>query len=352
MTTNRPRCQLWLGMTCLGLVASLALAACGSSGSSTSSEASTGGSSSSSAGGNSPMLVTINKLGTLAYFIDLAHGFESKSSDLGAQSRAVDVELESEKAITELQNAISSGAEGIAIDVPDQKLGPRVMEIARQANVPLLATNDTIENSEGEEAPFVGYDNTNMGEQVGQSAAEQLNEKGWVKEGKDVGILSVEVQTLSVCQDRNVAATKAVLSEVPGTEESDVIHVPYDGSPEDALKAVPPVITAHPEVERWVVYACNDEGVSGALHALEQAGVSTADEIGVGLGANIACEEWKLGRPTGFTSALWLNGEDVGATSAEELYKAATEGAEIPKKKFAPVQIVTAKNYKQVGVKC
>jgi len=101
-----------------------------------------------------------------------------------------------------------------------------------------------------------------------------------------------------------------------------------------------------------VVYACNDEGVSGALHALDQAGVPTTDVIGVGLGANIACEEWKLGRKTGFTSALWLNGEDVGGTAAEELYKAATEEVEIPKKEYAPVQIVTPQDYKKVGVKC
>lgn len=347
MSTASLGCR-WRGLVFVAaaMLAALALSACGSSSESGSS------SGSDSDSGSKPLLVSINKLGTLQYFIEQAEGFKTKAKELGAEARTADVELDSEKAVTEVQNAISSGAAGIAITVPDQELGPRVIELARQANVPLIAADDTIEDQEGKEAPFIGYDDTKMGQLVGGSAAEYLNEEGWVKEGDDVGILSVEVQTLSVCQDRTEAATEVMLDEVQGLKSSDVIHVPYDGSTEDALKAVPPVLTAHPEVEKWVIYACNDEGVAGALRALEQDGTPTSSVIGVGLGATTACEDWKAGRKTGFRAALWLNGHDVGEAAAEELYKAATESASIPASTYAPVQMVTAQTYKKAGVTC
>jgi L-arabinose transport system substrate-binding protein len=335
------------------LLAATALAACGSDDSDSSSA---GGDTTTSGnggdGGDKPLLVTINKLGTTGYMIDLADGFEEKAAEVGAEARVIDVELDSEKTITELQNAIASGAAGIAITVPDQKLGPRVIELAEQAGVPLIATNDTIEDQAGQPAPFVGYDNAEMGRLVGEEAAKQLNTAGWVADGDKVGLLSIEVQTLSVCQDRTDASTEVLLSDVKGLEESNVEHVPYDGTSESALKSVPGVVTANPDIDHWVIYACSDDGVAGALRALEQAGVPAENTIGVGLGGYVACDEWKSGRTTGFTAALWLDGADVGGTAVEELYAAATEDAPLPESVFAPTEIVTPENYEAAGIKC
>jgi L-arabinose transport system substrate-binding protein len=348
--SSRPRAIAVTG--CLAVVAALVLSACGSSSSSTSSGSTSSSASSDGGGGESPLLVSITKLGTTGYIIDQNKGFEKEAKQLGAESRTVNVELDSEKAISEVQNAITSGAAGIAIAVPDQKIGPRVAALAEAADVPLIATDDTIETQSGEPVPFVGYDNAEMGRLVGESAAEQVNEAGWVKEGANVGVLSVEVQTLSVCQERTDEATNVVLKEVPGLEKSSIYHVPYDGSSEAALKAAPGVITAHPEVEDWVIYSCSDDGVAGALRAVEQAGAGPENIIGVGLGAYIACEEWNAGRKTGFTSALWLDGEDVGGTSAKELYQSATSGKELPKTVYAPTEMVTPATYKAAGVTC
>lgn len=302
--------------------------------------------------GDRPLLVSINKLGTSDYFIDLGNGFEKRAEELGADSRVIDVDLDSDLTLTEMRNAISSGAGGVAITVPDQKLGPAVSEIAAQNDVPLVATNDTIDDQDGAAVPFIGYDNREMGLSVGEDAAKRLNEAGWVEAGDEVGVLSVEVQTLSVCQDRTDASTEVMLDQVAGLEESDVRHVPYDGATESALQAVPGTLTANPNVERWVVYACNDEGVAGALRALEQAGVPAENVIAVGLGAYLACAEWSAGRAGGFSAALFLDGADVGAMAAEALYAAATDDAELPESDFAPIEIVTPQNYEQAGVKC
>jgi L-arabinose transport system substrate-binding protein len=334
-----------LTMACLATAASLALAACGD-------DSSSGGGSADSGSGEQPLLVTINKLGTTGYMIDLARGFRAQAAESDVRSREINVELDSERTLTELRSAIASGARGIAITVPDQKLGPAVIRIAEQAGVPLVATNDTIDDADGRAAPFIGFDNARMGELVGADAARRLNEAGWVEDGRSVGVLSVEVQTLSVCQDRTDAATEQMLANVPGLERGDIFHVPYDGSSDAALRAVPGGITAHPDVDHWVVYACSDDGVTGALRALGQADVSTDDIIGVGLGAYLACPEWKSGRETGLKSALYLDGADVGGMAVRALKTAVEEGTPLPANEFAPVEMVDPDTYRAAGLKC
>lgn len=344
MKVNRSgRRSLAAGVACLATV--LALGACGSD------DASDGSTNAGNSGGEQPLLVSINKLGTTGYMIDLARGFRAQAADSDVRARTINVELDSDRTLTELRSAIASGARGIAITVPDQKLGPAVVKIAEQAGVPLVATNDTIEDQDGRPVPFIGFDNARMGELVGADAARRLNEAGWVEDGRSVGVLSVEVQTLSVCQDRTDAATEQMLENVDGLDRSDIFHVPYDGSSDAALRAVPGVITAHPDVDHWVVYACSDDGVTGALRALSQADVSTDDIIGVGLGAYLACPEWKSGRETGMKSALYLDGADVGAMAVRALAEAAG-GSPLAENEFAPVEMVDPDSYREAGLKC
>ena len=102
-----------------------------------------------------------------------------------------------------MNDAISAGAKGIAITVPDQTIGPAIAKAAKDAGVVLIATDDGIKDEAGNPVPFVGFDGKDMGKKVGEAAAKLLTDSGWLKDtAKKVGVLSVEVQTLSVCNDR------------------------------------------------------------------------------------------------------------------------------------------------------
>jgi L-arabinose transport system substrate-binding protein len=299
-----------------------------------------------------PQLVAIYKSGTQQYFIDQANGFKSKAADLGADAKVVNVELDANRAINEVNNAIAGGANGVAITVPDQKIGPAVSQAAQTAKIPLIATDDSIKDAEGNPVPFVGFDGTDMGTKVGQEAATLLNQSGWLQDGsKTVGILSVEVQTLSVCNDRTDAAKQQVQS-MAGVTPDQIIPVPYTGETDNALQSAGPVVTAHPDVTNWVVFACNDEGVKGTLRALDAAGVTPDNIIGVGLGAYEACPEWKAGIPTGFKAALYISGTDVGQAAAQTLVDNITKGVPLPPKTVAKTTMVDPTNYSESGLKC
>jgi L-arabinose transport system substrate-binding protein len=209
----------------------------------------------------------------------------------------------------------------------------------------LIATDDPLVDEAGKPVPFAGFDGVAMGNKVGEKAAELLTASGWLA-GTDYGILSTEVQTLSVCNDRTTAAKEKLAAA--GASADAVKVVAYDGTTDAALTAAGPVITANPGINKWVVVACNDEGVLGTTNALKNAGIAPADVIAVGLGAYEACRPWKEGIDSGFKAALYLSGVDVGDAAARALINAIENGQPLPEKTVANTTIVDPTTYADI----
>ncbi|MEO0563404.1 MAG: substrate-binding domain-containing protein, partial [Chloroflexota bacterium] len=296
--------------------------------------------------GEEPLFVAINKSADQQYFIDLQTSFAAEVEARGGRALTFDARLDPNLGISLVEDAISAGAVGIAITVPDQTIGPAISLAAADAGVTLIATDDSIVDADGNPVPFVGFNGTDMGTSVGTAAAELLGESAWLEDDSlNVGVLSVEVQTLSVCNDRTDAEKSVVLEA--GVAEDNIFAVPYTGEALSAQDAAGPIITANPDVTNWIVFGCNDEGVLGTLNALATAGVSPDNIIGVGLGAYEACKSWAADADNGFDAALFISGLDVGATAAGVLFDAAG-GAELPAETFAPTSIVDSANYVDV----
>jgi L-arabinose transport system substrate-binding protein len=294
-----------------------------------------------------PLFVIINKSADQQYFIDLQTSFVDTAAGLGADSKKFDAKLDPNLGVSLVNDAISAGAKGIAITVPDQTIGPAIAKAAKDAGVILIATDDGILDEAGNPVPFVGFDGKDMGKKVGEAAAKLLTDSGWLKDSaKKVGVLSVEVQTLSVCNDRTDNEKAAVIAA--GVPEAQIFPVPYTGEALSSQDAAGPVITAHPEITNWIVFGCNDEGALGALNALATAGVKTDDVIGVGLGAYEACKFWAAGQPSGFKAGLFISGLDVGATAATVLYDAVVNGKAPAANSYAPTSIVDASNFSTI----
>jgi L-arabinose transport system substrate-binding protein len=296
---------------------------------------------------DAPLFVAINKSADQQYFIDQQNAFTAKIEELGGRALTFDARLDPNLGISLVEDAISAGAVGIAITVPDQTIGPAIALAAEEAGVVLIATDDAITDANGDPIPFVGFNGTDMGTSVGDAAAELLTESDWLNDDSlKVGVLSVEVQTLSVCNDRTDAEKAQIMAA--GVPEENIFPVPYTGEALSAQDAAGPVITANPDVTNWVVFGCNDEGVLGTLNALATAGVDNGNIIGVGLGAYEACRPWAAEQDSGFKAGLFISGLDVGDTAATVLYDAAINGIEPPAETFAPTSIVTAENFTEV----
>ena len=247
------------------------------------------------------------------------------ATELGVDSKKFDAKLDPNLGVSLVNDAISAGAKGIAITVPDQTIGPAIAKAAKDAGVVLIATDDSIVDEAGNPVPFVGFDGKDMGKKVGEAAAKLLTDSGWLNDAaKKVGVLSVEVQTLSVCNDRTDNEKAAIIAA--GVPEAKVFPVPYTGETLSAQDAAGPIITAHPDVTNWIVFGCNDEGVLGTLNALATAGVKPENIIGVGLGAYEACKPWAAGQDTGFKAALFISGSGCRRDRCPVLYDAVVNG--------------------------
>ena len=168
----------------------------------------------------------------------------------------------------------------------------------------------------------------------------------------DTVVLSVEVQGLSVCMDRNINANDVLAGRL-GVAEDGNVHIPYDpGNLDVALSAVSQTIIGLPQYNKFLIHACNDDGVLGAVRALEQAGVPTDDMIGVGINGQLACEEFRKPVQTGLRASVYVDSAVHGSSAVELLHANLTEGAELPARTIIDGLIITRDDTKGVPTAC
>jgi L-arabinose transport system substrate-binding protein len=330
------------------IAASMVLASCSAVSSGKSDGASDNGRSAKESG--EITIAYLQKQGDQQYFVDEAQGAKDMAEKLGDVTvKVIDLGTDANKAISELNAVIAQGVDGIAIVVPDQQIGPQVIDAAEQAGIPLVASDDAIESGEGEPAPFVGFNGRMMGEEVGKKAGELFKQAGWKLE--DTAVIEAWKQDLQTCSDR-VAGAEDAFKEATGGKLPKQIKLGTDNSATDALNKAGAALTANQDVKHWLVWGCNDENETGVVTALQNGGVEAADIIGVGLGAYLTCKDWKAGQKTGNKAALYIGGPAVGGSAVKVLVEAIRSGSPLPPETIADTQIVDATNWERSGLVC
>ena len=291
----------------------------------------------------------LQKQGDQQYFVDEADGAKAAAAELGdVEIKVVDLGTDSNKAISELDSVIAQKVDGIIVVVPDQQIGPQVIEAAKAAGIPIMASDDVISDASGAEAPFSGFDGTSMGNLVGGEAARLYTEAGWT--AADTRILSAYKQDLSACNQRVTGASDAFNKAV--SDAPEVVGIGTDNSATDAQNKAGAIITANAGVKNWVVWGCNDESVTGVVTALQNSGVAADNIIGVGLGAYLTCKDWAAGQDTGNKAALFISGAEVGRAAVTSMVGLLRDGTKLPPVSIANTEIVNADNWEAKGVVC
>ncbi|MGC0316272.1 substrate-binding domain-containing protein [Kitasatospora acidiphila] len=347
MTTvhNRPRPAL----AAFGLLVSLGLAAC-----STGQQSGGPGGDTAKVAGKISMTY-LQKQGDQQYFVGEAAGAKAKAAELGVDLKVVNLGSDANQTVSDVQAAIAQKSNGLIIVVPDPSVGPQVVQIAKDDKVALLTSDDQIcttgpnpaNCAKSDLVPRIGFSGQQMGQQVGERAAEEFKKAGW--SAADTRTISAWQQDVTVCGDRVKAAKDAFGQSVPGVQNIDVAT---DNTPTGAQDKVAATLTANPGVKHWVIWGCNDENVQGGITAMQNAGISADNMIGVGLGAYLACKDWGSGKPSGMKAALYINGGDVGALAVQTMYDKLRNGKDFPQEAFAKTTMVDASNWQSTGVQC
>jgi len=331
-----------VGTAAAGIAASLALAGCSNGKAAASS---TGAAAAPKSG--QITIAYLQKQGDQQYFIDEANGAKAEAAKLGdVKIVTVDLGTDSNQAISAMSTEVGQQVDGIAIVVPDQKIGPQVIDSA--GAIPLVASDDPISNGSGQPAPFVGFDSVQMGTSVGTEAGKLFKQYGW--SAADTRILAAYQQDLSDCQQREQGEEAGFAAAADASPQ--IVKIGTDNSVVDAQNKTGAAITANPGVKHWVVWGCNDESETGAVTALQNSGVAPANIDGVGLGAYLTCKDWAAKKDSGNKAALFIDGRAVGATAVDVLVGKIRDGKALPAKSIAKTTMVDATNFVQAGVQC
>lgn len=287
-----------------------------------------------------PHFFYINKDGDDLWFVEEVAGAKAEADKLGVGFTSENVKFDSNLTIVAIDDAIAAHAKGIVVVVPEQKIGPAVLKKAKDAGIPIIAVDDGIKDEAGNDAPFVGFSGVAIGKKVGDVIADMYQKLGWKKPGPETKIIAAEAQTVSVCMDRTNNSI-AVLKDRLGMTEDQVIHLAVPDTQDNAMTTASQAIVAYPNVKKWLIVACNDNGVLGVVRALEQAGYHADDMIGVGINGQIACEEFKKPEATGFRGSIFVDLRVHGATAIRELYANATKGEPIPSRTIIDGHLIT-----------
>ena len=322
------------------------LAACSSGGTASSGTSQPGG------GGKKTGSITLaylQKQGDQQYFVDEANGAKQEAAKLGnVKVDVVDLGTDSNKAISAVNTEVAQQVDGIIIVVPDQKIGPEVIDAANGAGIPIIASDDPIESGSGKPAPFVGFDSEQMGLSVGKKAGELFKQYGW--SASDTAIMAAYQQDLSDCQLRE-QGEEAGFQQTAGTKLK-IVKLGTDNSTVDAQNKAAAALTANPGVKHWVVWGCNDESETGVVTALQNGHISASDIAGVGLGAYLDCKDWKAGVQSGNKAALYIGGADVGASAVKVMVNFLRNNDQLPPKTIAKTTMVGPDNWQSVMGSC
>lgn len=285
----------------------------------------------------------INKMGDHPWFVAEVAGAKAKAEELGVGFVSQDVQFDANLAITTLDTMIGDGVQGIAIVVPDLALGPVVAARAKEAGIKLIAVDDNISYEDGSPVPYVGLNAKNIGNAVGRELAAIYTAEGWAD--KSVKVVSIEDRKADTCMQRNQGAEEAFLAATPGFDPANILRVAYDNTMVNAIDVMTTTLTANPDATHWLFYACNDDGVLGAARAMENAGYTADQGIGIGIDGSRACDAFGGGTPSGYRGTMWLNSANHGADAVAALVAAIKDGTDLPMATYSDPELINAANF-------
>ena len=290
----------------------------------------------------------IYKAGDQAWFIDEGAAAQAAVEAAGGEFVYVDAKMNPEEYLKAIDNAIANKASGIVTCIPDQTMSQAVVDKCKEAGMPIVSADDALQDANGEKlAPWVGIDGYVIGEANAEWIAEYVKANDMAKD-EETAMLIMTMDTVSSCVPRTEGEYDKFTELVPEFDTAKIFKADYDGTTDKGNTAAAAVITANPQIKKWIVTGANEEGTIGALRALESAGLDK-DACVVGLGAYMAKDEWnnKGADGTAMKASAYFSSESVGAGSIEVLFDL-IDGKEVPESTAVDAVVVTPENYKDV----
>lgn len=249
-----------------------------------------------------------------------------------------------QKVLDAIDNLNSQGAKGFVICTPDVNLGASIMAKAKQYNMKVISVDDQFlaGGKPMTDVPYMGINAREIGRSVGRELYKQFKARGW--NTADTAVCAVTYEQLPTAKERTDGSTEAL---VAAGFPKDKIYKAEEKTTDipGAIDAANTILTQHPEVKHWLAFSMNDEGVLGAVRAMEGRNFDAKAILAIGIGAGSGITELKKPQVTGFYGTYLINPYRHGYETTEMLYKWVTQGVEPPKNTLTEGEIVTRQTW-------
>lgn len=253
-----------------------------------------------------------------------------------------------EKVLAAIDNLAALGAKGFVICTPDVRLGPAIVNKAKQAGLKVITVDDQFVGPDGKfmtDVPYLGMSATKIGESVGAALAVEMAARHW--SAAETGACVVTFEELDTARSRTDGAIAAL--KAAGFPEKQIFKTPQKTTDvPGSFDAANILLTQHPAVKHWLICALNDTGVLGAVRATEGRGFAAADVIGIGINGTDCIDELRKSKPTGFHGSMRVSALSEGFRTSEMLYQWAQDGVTPPLDTRTTGIFMTRANLEQV----
>jgi L-arabinose transport system substrate-binding protein len=253
-----------------------------------------------------------------------------------------------EKVLAAIDNLAANGAQGFVICTPDTRLGPGIVAKAKAANLKLLSVDDQFIGADGQPMKNVhhlGISAYKIGENVGETLAQQMKQRGWSP--AETAVCAVTFEELATAKERTDGAIAAL--KAAGFSADRIFKAPQRTSDvPGAFDATNTLLTQHGDVKHWLVCGMNDSAVLGAVRALEGRGFAADSCVGVGINGTDCIAEFEKDKPTSFHGSMLLSAKQHGAQTCEMMFRWIKDGVEPPLDTRTVGVLITRDNFKQV----
>jgi L-arabinose transport system substrate-binding protein len=291
-------------------------------------------------GGGDLLVAGIYKAGDQSWFLVEGKSSQETVEKGGGKWLYMDAKMDGATYMQILDNCIAQKVKGILVCIPDQNLSQATMTKLKEANIPVIAVDDPLQDESGKLlAPWVGIDAYNIGLEAGRWGANWIKENN-LQDDPSFGIIYLTTPTVSSIVPRTEAQKQAIKDAFPNFPANRQFDAPNDATPERGNTAAAAVISGHPEIKKWLAFGINDETAQGAARALESAGFNANNgSMVVGFGGYLAIDEFpKADSP--FKAAVYFSARSVGAMAAQEMLDFIRNGTPIPERKAVSAEIV------------
>ncbi|ARP65656.1 ribose ABC transporter substrate-binding protein [Mesorhizobium sp. M7A.F.Ca.US.006.04.2.1] len=270
----------------------------------------------------------------LAFWRYLSKGIENVATKGGYTYQALDSGNNAQTQLKNAKDAIARGVAGIIISPTDSSTAPAVLDLAKQANIPVVIAD--IGTDSGDYVSFIISDNYQGANGVGKALAEAMKAAG--KQDGSVGIVGISQARLNG-QARTKgfkdAMTAAGITKEAGLQQMQTYTA------DETFKFTQDMTTAHPDMKGLFVQT--DGPTLGALQAIKAARL-TGDVLVAGFdGVPEFVPLLQSGElVVSGMQQPYLMGQESGRAMVDHL------GGKTPEKKIlVPIKIVTSKNIEQ-----